>query len=205
MNKQEVQEYLIREMNVSRETLDKLEIYVQILQKWQKHINLISSGTLENVWNRHILDSAQILKFVSGGSILDVGSGAGFPGAIIAIMTNFDVTCLDSDTRKCLFLKEAFFRTGVECRVENCRIETFLKQENNFKTVTARGFSKLTDLLSVTCRYNCEGIFLKGKKYLEEIEIAREKFVFHVEHFMSVTDKCGKILKISNVQLKRVK
>ena len=203
MNKQEVQEYLIREMNVSRETLDKLEIYVQILQKWQKHINLVSSGTLEDVWGRHILDSAQILKFISNGPILDVGSGAGFPGAVIATMTNFDVTCLDSDTRKCLFLKEVFSQTDTKCRVENCRLETFLKKENNFKIITARGFSKLGDLLNVVYRYNCEGIFLKGKSFLEEIEIAEKVWMFHVEHFSSVTDEQGRILKIRDVQLKR--
>lgn len=203
MDKREVQEYLTKEMNVSRETLDKLEIYVQLLQKWQGYINLISSGTLNDIWSRHILDSAQILKFVSDGAVLDVGSGAGFPGAVIAIITNFEVTCLDSDTRKCLFLKEVFSQTNTKCRVENCRLETFLDRDNNFKTITARGFSKLVDLLNVVYRYNCEGIFLKGKSFLEEIESAKKMWMFHVEHFASVTDNRGRILKIKDVQIKR--
>ena len=203
LKNEDIKLILKEKYNVSRETLQKLETYVFLLEKWQKSINLISSNTIDDIWSRHILDSIQLINFLQKGDILDVGSGAGFPGAVIAIVTNYNVTCLDSDLRKCLFLKEVFLKTEIRASVENIRLENFTKKNKRFQTITARGFSKLVDLLNIVYCYNCEGLFLKGKLFEQEIIEAQRKWMFHVEQFNSETSNEGKILKINNVKLVR--
>ena len=93
---------------VSRETYEKLCVFQKILIKWQNSINLISKNTLENIWERHFLDSAQLYEFVRGveGNIIDFGSGAGFPGMVLAIMGKKNIHLVESDHKKCVFLKE---------------------------------------------------------------------------------------------------
>ena len=95
-----VEQEVMDQLNVSRETFDRLLIYQELLKKWQRSINIVSRGTIEDFWNRHVLDSLQIAKYIKGETILDVGSGGGFPGMILAICTNLHVTCLDSDNRR---------------------------------------------------------------------------------------------------------
>ena len=89
-------------LNVSRETEAKLEVYVKLLEKWQQRINLVSSKTLPYIWQRHILDCAQLTAYLPTklGRIMDVGSGAGLPGIILAILTEFEVHLVESDTKK---------------------------------------------------------------------------------------------------------
>ena len=91
---------------VSRETYEKLCVFHQSLIKWQNSINLISKNTVKSIWERHILDSAQLYKFVIdiGGNIIDFGSGAGFPGLVLAIMGKKNIHLVESDYKKCVFL-----------------------------------------------------------------------------------------------------
>ena len=88
-------------LNVSRETMSQLEAYLALLEKWQRRINLVANSTMVDVWQRHILDSAQLIKFYPANTkkILDVGSGAGFPGLVLAIMGNVEVDLVESDQR----------------------------------------------------------------------------------------------------------
>ncbi|GHT97505.1 hypothetical protein FACS1894126_1670 [Alphaproteobacteria bacterium] len=116
--------YLNKNFNVSRETYEKLEIYKGLLFKWQNAVNLVSRGTLDDFWNRHIVDSSQIVDLMSGNKILDIGSGAGFPGMVLAIYGNFGVACLDSDSKKCLFLEEVARLTETSVSIQNIRIST---------------------------------------------------------------------------------
>ena len=120
---------LIKEhLNVSRETEDKLVAYVELLEKWQRKINLVSGKTLNDVWTRHILDSAQIFPLLPDGQakVMDVGSGAGLPGMIIAILRSGafgddaePVVMVESDQRKCAFLATAARECGVAVKIEN--------------------------------------------------------------------------------------
>ena len=93
---------------VSRETYEKLEIFNETLIKWQKSINLVSNSSLKHIWTRHFLDSAQLYNFTKeiNGKILDMGSGAGFPGIILAMMGNENINVVESDQRKCTFMRE---------------------------------------------------------------------------------------------------
>ena len=99
---------LCSHLYVSRETYEKFEIYHETLLKWQKSINLISNSTLNNIWVRHFLDSGQLYNFTKNisGNILDFGSGAGFPGLILAIMGNNNINFVESDQKKCTFIRE---------------------------------------------------------------------------------------------------
>ncbi|MEP5199055.1 MAG: 16S rRNA (guanine(527)-N(7))-methyltransferase RsmG, partial [Paracoccaceae bacterium] len=111
-------------MDVSRETLERLDIYAALLAHWTKSINLVSPNSLPVLWQRHFLDSAQILPFVEEGSWLDVGSGGGFPGAVIAIMSEkATVELVESDQRKATFLRTVARETGVGFKVHAKRIE----------------------------------------------------------------------------------
>jgi 16S rRNA (guanine527-N7)-methyltransferase len=185
--------------NVSRETFEKLVIYKNLLFKWQKAINLVSRETLDDFWNRHVLDSIQLLKYMDGGKVLDIGSGGGFPGMIIAICSEFDVTCVDSDNRKMIFLEEVKRSTSTKVNLKLTRIENL--NDCNYDIVCARGFTSLCSLISLTKKHSVSknGIFLKGAKINEEILEAQKLYHFKYEIFCSKTDKTGRIIAINNI------
>lgn len=114
-------------IDVSRETLDKLSVYVDLLTKWQRRINLVGPKTLPDVWRRHVLDSAQLYPLVKdqSGPLLDLGSGAGFPGLVLSIMGVPNVTLLEATQKKCSFLGEVIRQTGCSAKVFQGRIETY--------------------------------------------------------------------------------
>ena len=196
MNESIAKNILRNKYNVSRETLDKLEVYKQLLEKWQKAVNIVSRGTLEFFWDRHILDSLQILTYIKGKTVLDVGSGGGFPGMVLAICTNFQVTCLDSDMKKMLFLEEIARLTSTNVRILTMRIEDL---QEKFDTVCARGFSSLKNLISVTLTHSQYGVFLKGCKINQEIDEAKKYYNFKYESFQSETNPSGNIIVVNNI------
>ncbi|MDR3179610.1 MAG: 16S rRNA (guanine(527)-N(7))-methyltransferase RsmG [Holosporaceae bacterium] len=191
--------YLQKNFNVPRGTYEKLEIYRDVLLRWQRAVNLVSRGTLDDFWQRHIIDSLQIIPFLRGKKILDIGSGGGFPGMVLAMCGNFDVTCLDSDTKKSLFLEEVARLTKTTLNVTAERIENF--SNNDFDTVTARGFADLTNLLKYTAKHskNGYGVFPKGAKFAEEIIEAKKIYNFNCSVFDSQTNRNGKIMVIENI------
>ena len=189
---------------------NNLEIYKHLLLKWQKAINLVSRGTLNNIWTRHIKDSLQLIPFIKGQSVLDIGSGGGFPGMVLAIVSQeidflrqfdisntFDVTCVDSDQRKMLFLSEVARQTSTKISIVTDRVENI---KESFDTVTARGFASLKILIEFTKKYSNYGVFLKGEKVNQEIEEAQKFFNFEYEIFDSATDKSGHIIVIQDIK-----
>lgn len=186
---------------VSRETLEKLETYEALLRKWQKAINLVSPGTLDDVAQRHFFDSAQMFRYIPDVDVrlCDMGSGAGFPGLVLAMLGVKDVHLVEADIRKATFLREVSRETATpvavhDIRIEDCKIE-------NVDVMTARALSPLTDLLGHAARLATPGhsfycLFAKGLKYREEIEKAQKKWIFDPEIFPSETDMSGKILRI---------
>ena len=194
---------------VSRETYDRLCLFHKILIKWQKSINLISKNTIENTWERHFLDSAQLYKFVRDieGNIIDFGSGAGFPGMVLAIMGKKNIHLVESDYKKCVFLKEIAMLTETDITIHNCRIEelNFI----NVDLVTCRALASLKNLIHYVevfinkslgeRRQYPKLLFLKGKSYFSEIiELSKIKKI-SFEEYPSITDKDGRILYISKV------
>ncbi|MDR2645807.1 MAG: 16S rRNA (guanine(527)-N(7))-methyltransferase RsmG [Holosporaceae bacterium] len=186
--------------NVSRETIEKLEKYAELLTKWQSSMNLVSRSTLEDIWNRHFLDSLQLLHYIEGDSILDVGSGGGFPGMVLAIAGNLPVTCIDADKKKILFLEEIARVTNTNVTLIANRIENL--KNVSYGTICARGFSSMKELLTIAERLTAlgRGVFLKGKTWRQELEQALHFFDFYHEEYCSSLNKDGKIIVVHSIK-----
>jgi len=191
-------------LDVSRETIDNFNVYVDILRKWNTTINLVSKGSITDVWKRHILDSAQLFKFVTHDmeKWLDIGSGAGFPGLVIAILakgrfTNLQVTLIESDKRKCVFLNEVVRELDLNVKTLSKRIEDCPPHDAD--VISARALTQLENLLSYFTfhgSFNCKGLFLKGKKIKKEIESVKNIDMFQIKLNASDVDKTGYIIEV---------
>jgi 16S rRNA (guanine527-N7)-methyltransferase len=196
-------DYLNSHVAVSRETYHQLEIYYDLLLKWQPKINLVGPDTISHAWQRHFLDSLQLLNCMPSpaGVIVDFGSGAGFPGLVLAIAGAGEVHLIESDFRKTTFLKEVARLTGCPVVIHNERIEQchFGKAD----VITSRACSSLTELLNHSTHFvshETTCLFHKGKNYITELEDAKKHWLFDMEVIASVTDTQGVILKITNVR-----
>lgn len=186
------------------ETLNRLENYKTLLIKWQERINLV--GSIENIWERHFLDSAQLYTYTQESpeaALADLGSGAGFPGLVLAILGMQQVSLVESDARKVAFLREAARIT--ETRVTLChqRIETI---DRKFDIITARALTALSALLAHTYPLMRDGafcLFPKGENYSIEIKNARKAWDFDAQVFPSRIHPGGVILMIRNLRLLR--
>lgn len=204
-----------RRFAVSRETRDRLELYAELLSQWQKTINLVAPSTLGDVWHRHFADSAQLLAHADPRPItwLDLGSGAGFPGLVLAILLaeNRDPMSkhilIESDTRKAAFLREVARRTGVSVDIRAVRIEFAATQGNvrEIECVTARALAPLAKLLDLAAPFfgpNSKGLFLKGREVEAEIEDAEKSWSFDLVVHPSISDPSGRIVVIRNLRVK---
>jgi 16S rRNA (guanine527-N7)-methyltransferase len=188
---------------VSRETIERLSAYAALLAKWQPRINLVSTASLGDLWRRHMLDSAQLLPLLPPGtqSLADLGSGAGFPGLVLAILGVPDVHLVESDQRKCAFLAEAARAAGVRPTIHNQRIESM--SGLSIAVVTARACAPLEKLLSYAQKFlwqDGKALFLKGAAVEEELTAARKLWHMEVERFPSASDPTGCILRIGQVR-----
>ena len=187
--------------------LPDLKKYWELLLIWQKSVNLISSKTMENGWERHILDSAQLYFFISNQqhTLMDVGSGAGLPGIVIAILNKVlkgplkKIVLVESDMKKTLFLKECARQLDLDIEVQRERIErvTFVPD-----VITARAFAPLSELLELVKKnVSRETILLlpKGKNVEEEIKMLEEKY--ETEKLKNIINSEGCILKMKKGDL----
>jgi 16S rRNA (guanine527-N7)-methyltransferase len=171
-----------RHFSVSHETVERLETYAVLLRQWQKAVNLVAPATLDEVWHRHFADSAQLLPLAPDArNWLDLGTGAGFPGLVIAIMCanhdNRSVHLVESNSRKCAFLQEVARRTAVSVAIHEGRIEDAAKagRVGKVDVVTARALAPLAKLLALSDGFFSEqtiGLFLKGREASREMEEA---------------------------------
>lgn len=198
---------------VSRETIEKLITYEGELKRWQKAVNLVAPSTLDDIWQRHFADSAQIADFIppNANHICDVGSGGGFPGLVLATLLSksrdLTVTLVESDTRKAAFLRETARRIEIPVEILSTRIETnaTVQRLNRVDTVTARALAPLDRLFGLVAPvFSCEtvGVFLKGQHVAGEIDQARLSWAFSLELHESVTDADGRIAVIRNLTRK---
>ena len=193
---------------INDERLEKLKKYLNLIKMWQKKFNLISQKSFESIWERHFLDSYQILKLIGNKKrILDIGSGAGFPAIVCAICSNNNFDLVEINQKKCNFLNEVKDIIGIKnIFIHHSRIEN-LKIINNFDYISARAVTSLDKLLKYSFKFYKNGmycIFLKGKTVSKEIEIAKKKFVFDFKSVNSITNKDGKILLIKNIKKKKL-
>ena len=187
---------------VSRETRDRLEILVETLERWQKAINLVGRTTMDGVWKRHVLDSAQIVPLIpnEAKTLADLGSGGGFPGLVIAAMRpDLQITMIESDARKAAFLGEAGRKMGLknQPKIVIRRIE--IAAPANAEIVTARALAPLGQLLEWSARHRMDTaicLFHKGKGWQAEVDEAKKEWDFSPEPIASVTDRDAVILRI---------
>lgn len=192
------------DLPVSRETQACLDIYVSELRRWQPALNLVSAATLCDVWRRHVLDSLQLLPLGGGAkSWLDLGSGAGLPGLIVAAGDpDARVTLIESDSRKCAFLRSTALRMNVSVDVIEERVEAALRiRDLKPNIVTARALAPLPVLLAYAqpiLLNGATGLFPKGRMFAEELTAAAESWTFEAEVIPSRTDPEGRILRITS-------
>ena len=197
----------VMENSVSRETLERLKAYEASLHEWQKKFNLVSNASLEDAWNRHFLDSMQLFNFVpkTARNLCDFGSGAGFPGMVLAIMAKektpyLKVSLIESIKKKTLYLNEVNKITEANAVIINDRIENIPPQ--SFDVITSRAMASLKDLLNYTKKFfgkNTVCIFPKGKSYAEEIAEAEKFWKFDCKIVPSEMSSEGVILIITNL------
>jgi 16S rRNA (guanine527-N7)-methyltransferase len=187
--------------DVSRETLDRLVAYADLLKRWQGTINLIGRSSLDELWRRHMLDSAQLLPLAPNARCwLDLGSGAGFPGLVLAILGAPEVHLVESNARKCAFLREAARIAGAEVTVHRARIETLTPWPAD--AVVARGLAPLRRLLELGapfCETDSVCLFPKGQDVENELTEATKYWNMKVERLPSVSDPAGTILRLTEV------
>lgn len=192
--------------DVSRETLERLTIYADLLRKWNRRINLVAPSSLSALWTRHFLDSAQLVDLApeSPANWVDLGSGGGFPGLVAAILLAEQptaITLVESDQRKATFLRTVVRETGIDTAVLAKRIEDV--PPLGAQVLSARALAPLPDLLHHCARHLAPGglaLLPKGARSEEEIAKALETWEFHCEKVPSQTDDSAVILKITEIE-----
>jgi 16S rRNA (guanine527-N7)-methyltransferase len=200
-------EFFIKKFNVSRETIEKLNKYKDFLISSNKLLNLIGKTTENHIFSRHFTDSAQIYDLIEDKSeIIDLGSGAGFPGVILKILMDYNkidgnITLIEKSPKKCKFLQDLIEKLDLKIKIVNLKIENF--KLNKISTIVSRAFKNTVDTMDILYKNNdkIEGIILlKGKTYQQELEDAKKKYTFDGEKFRSITSDESFILKITNIK-----
>ena len=191
--------------SVSRETLDRLRLYESLLAKWQRALNLIGKSTAADVWLRHFLDSAQLYPHLSEKpGLVDFGSGAGFPGAVLAAMGARDVHLVESDSRKCAFLREIDRQLALGMTIHEARIEHLTPWKAS--SVTARALAPVPKLLDMAEDFldpETVILFPKGESVDQELTEALKGWNMTVERLASRTSPTSVILRLTRVERKK--
>ena len=196
--------------DVSRETLGRLVRYGELLTQWQRAVRLVAPSTVGDLWHRHFADSAQLLTLCPDGHVwLDLGSGAGFPGMVIAILLTertpaegkAQVHLAESNRRKCAFLREVARATQTDVEIHSCRIETLHRTGRlaQVDVVTARALAPLPQLIDLAAPWlagGAIGLFAKGRDAQDEIERAGLLRTADVRLHESLTDAKARIVEI---------
>lgn len=187
---------------VSDDVLARLTLYADLLVKWQAKINLVGSDTLPDLWSRHMLDSAQLAAFIEpGAKVADLGSGAGFPGLVLAIMGGADVHLVESDQKKCAFLREVNRVTEAGAEIHSARIEAL--EPLDADVVTSRALASLDKLLGYGNIHRLSTgkcLFLKGKRWMEELTDAQKHWKIGSLNHPSRTDAEGRVLELFEIE-----
>lgn len=186
--------------HVSRETLERLKRYETLLRDWQQRLNLVGPRSLDTVWNRHFFDSAQLLPlFPDGAKIhIDLGSGAGFPGLVLAIMGDTRTHLVESNQRKAAFLKAVVQATDAPVDIHAVRAESLTKLKGD--VVTARALAPMEKLLPLVrpfCREGSVAVLSKGQHVEDELTKTAIPANIHIDRITSRSDPRGTILRVS--------
>lgn len=190
------------DLGIHEERFAGLCAYVELLDRWRQRINLIGPGDVDDIWRRHVLDCAQLWPLIDDPtkSVLDLGAGAGLPGLILAILGAEDVTLVDSDQRKAVFLREAARAACVRPRVVAERFDRALELEaRRYDIVTARAVATLTNLAPVLHKALVSGgyaLLHKGGRVEKELTEARKSWTLQTKLIPSITDTGGRVVKM---------
>jgi 16S rRNA (guanine527-N7)-methyltransferase len=200
----------LRLTGVSRETLERVRSYLAVLDQWRERINLIGPGEGRHLWRRHVLDSLQLIEQISSEdlSVADLGSGAGFPGLVIACALaerpGASVTLVEKSPRKSEFLEAAIAAQGLPARVLNVRIEDPPRQK--FDLVTARALAPLPKLLGFAhgwLKPSGKALLMKGRDVEAEVAEARRSWTFEMSDRASLSSPEGRVLRLSSIAPRR--
>jgi 16S rRNA (guanine527-N7)-methyltransferase len=190
-------------LRVPRETLDRLQAYLDLLARWQRRINLVGPATLVDPWRRHVVDCGQLWRFWpdAARTLVDLGSGAGLPGLVLAVLGVPTTHLVESDRRKAAFLREAARACGVEAIVHAARVGDLPLLGAD--VVTARALAPLPELLALArpqLRPGAVCLFLKGRTAESELTLARETWKMAADRRASLSDPDGQVLIISEIR-----
>lgn len=202
MTETEAQAWLAAHFDVSRETHERLEAFAAFLVREARSQNLISASTLDHVWSRHIVDSAQLLTLLpestsGGGDWLDLGSGAGFPGIIVAVLSGFDVTLVESRSRRIEYLQRAVALLDLEDRVEVAGMTVERLETAPYSVISARAFAPLSRLFDLSARFSTDKtvwLLPKGRNAAREWQEVQPSWNGDFRVMDSVTDSEAGIL-----------
>ncbi|MBZ9855731.1 16S rRNA (guanine(527)-N(7))-methyltransferase RsmG [Mesorhizobium sp. CA13] len=193
---------------VSRETFDRLVAFEEMFQKWNRSINLVAQSTAADVWQRHILDSAQLWRIEDKARRwVDIGSGGGFPGLVLAFLLaerdGASIDLVESNRKKAGFLQAVVGQFGLPARVVARRIDESHALVEAPQIVTARALAPLSTLLELAGPWltlGARGLFHKGRDYRAEVQESVNRWSFDLVEHPSMTDPGGVILELSNVR-----
>lgn len=207
--------------DVSRETVSKLEVYADLLRQWQRTINLVAPKTVDDVWHRHFADSAQVFRHIpsTAAHVMDLGSGGGFPGLVLAILAvdlgpklglqqGLRVTLVESDTRKAAFMREVARKTGIAVDIMPSRIETIVKSANvaPIDVFTSRALApliKLLELVQPLFQPHSVALFLKGRSADAELQETVAAWDFFSELVPSLTEDKASLVVVRDLKPKK--
>jgi 16S rRNA (guanine527-N7)-methyltransferase len=197
-------------LDVPRGTMDKLGTYVGLLTKWQKQINLVGPKTMDDVWFRHVYDSAQLAPLIISAlgedtkrTILDLGAGAGFPSLVLSLMGVGFAHPVESVGKKCSFMRTVIRETGAQAEVLQGRIEDLTPFPADI--ITARALATIDKLLNLSFAFvgkDTEFWLMKGRDWKNEVSEAEAHWQFEIDVYLSLTDNEGKILRLRNLKPK---
>ena len=188
--------------DVPRGTIEQFAAYAELLVDWQSRMNLVGPATLTDIWGRHFTDSAQVLAHLQPGSVVDLGTGAGFPGMVLAILGAEPVHLIEATKKKCAFLQAVVERLALtNVTIHNQRIEAL--EPFKASNITARACKNMTDLVTWALPFNAREtlwLLLKGATAAEEVAAAKTSFNFDAELIPSITDADGRLVLVRNLR-----
>tara|TARA_B100001093_G_scaffold419371_1_gene410927 strand:- start:100 stop:711 length:612 start_codon:yes stop_codon:yes gene_type:complete len=196
---------IVSEFDLSKKQVDKVESYLSSIIKHNKHTNIVGKSTIENFWNRHVLDCLQLTKHITNKKlkIIDLGTGAGLPGILLSIVGCQKVLMVDSVKKKTDFVRKIIKELSLTAKIQNKRIEKPPTSQHDI--IVSRALAPLVKLLTYARMYsnkNTTSLFLKGRNAINEVDIASKVYSFEFEKIKSISSDDGCILKIKNIKNK---
>ncbi len=203
-----IKEEIIKKFNLNQKEVRLIEIFIKELKEKNKSINLVGRSTIDNIWDRHVCDSIQIVSYIKNKKhkVLDMGTGAGIPGIFLSILGCSKVVMVDSIRKKTDFIKDVITKINISPKVINARLEKFNTDPTNY--IVSRALAPLEKLISYSLLFSNKEtslLFLKGRNVNNEILEAKKKYNFRYSVFNSLSSGEGYVLKINDFKKKWLK